>query len=215
MTQMSCLSRRSTCSEGAGAVPVVIAALAIAGFVSCTPTRTPGPEVPRGYVSVLRLREDGKNLSFGPFVGYYFRPKDPHDVRVLDVLCFNERSFYTRDVTADALLFEGTAQLTTLPDVGRPLGDAERINPVFFNEAPAQWTGARPSPTNEFLHFHSCYSAAGPVLTGYWLRHAAVTNFLYDMGGRVAEGSPLHHFVRVGVDTGFARIIEFDRGPGE
>jgi hypothetical protein len=51
------------------------------------------------------------------------------------------------------------------------------------------------------------------VLTGYWIRHVAVSEFTYDMGGRVGKKSPLYHRVRKGPDREFARIIEFDRGP--
>ena len=51
------------------------------------------------------------------------------------------------------------------------------------------------------------------VLTGYWLRHVAVSEFTYDMGGRVGKESPLYHRVRKGPDRDFAGIVEFDRGP--
>ena len=50
-------------------------------------------------------------------------------------------------------------------------------------------------------------------MTGYWIRHVAVSDFTYDMGGRVGKESPLYHRVRKGPDRDFARIIEFDRGP--
>jgi hypothetical protein len=63
------------------------------------------------------------------------------------------------------------------------------------------------------VHFHSCYNGIGPVLIGYWLRHTAAADFTYDMGGRVAENSPLYHRVQKGVDRDFAKIIEFDKGP--
>jgi hypothetical protein len=38
--------------------------------------------------------------------------------------------------------------------------------------------------------------------------------FTYDMGGRVGPDSVLYHKVMPGSDKAFARIIEFDRGPG-
>lgn len=79
--------------------------------------------------------------------------------------------------------------------------------------SPSPWIDSRPEPRDEFLHFHSCYDARGPVLTGYWLRHEAVSEFTYDMGGRVDRESPLYHEVRPGTDKDFARIIEFDSGP--
>ena len=103
--------------------------------------------------------------------------------------------------------------MTTLENLDvKKQGDG-RIFPVFFNEAPEQWIQIRPDPVDEFVHFHSCYDAAGPVLTGYWIRHRAVAAFTYDMGRRVSEKNPLYHRVTPGIDKDFARIIEFDSGP--
>lgn len=170
-------------------------------------------DVPRGYGATLEIDLDGHRVGFGPFVGYYFRPVSPNDLTRLEFICLNERSFYTRDLPENARLFEGEAVLTRLPDAGRPLPDARRINPVFFPEAPEEWKNTRPAPRDEFVHFHSCYDAQGPVLTGYWVRHVGTATFTYDMGGRVGQDSPLYHDVSPGVDKGFGRIIEFDRGP--
>ena len=170
-------------------------------------------QAPRGYYTQLDLALDGKLLTFGPFVGYYFKPVDPADLTRINFLCFNQGQFYTRDLPAGALLFEGTAILATLPDV-RPLPDPnQRINPVFFAQAPPQWLAARPSPQKDFRHFHSAYSAAGATLTGYWLRHQPVTAFTYDMGGRLRPDSPLYHQAEPGKTGRFPRIIEFDFGP--
>lgn len=171
------------------------------------------PDVPRGYVSQIRVEQKDRILNFGPFVGYYFRPETRGDFTRLKFVCFNERSFYTKDLPANARLFEGTAVLARLPDADFTLPDSARINPVYFSEAPSPWIDSRPEPRDEFLHFHSCYDVRGPVLTGYWLRHEAVSEFTYDMGGRVDRESPLYHEVRPGTDKDFARIIEFDSGP--
>ncbi len=170
-------------------------------------------DVPRGYTSTLEIEKGDRLLGFGPFVGYYFKPETLDDLSRLHFVCFNERSFYTKDVPENAKLFEGSAILTELADVNRPLPDAHRINPVYFADAPKQWLENRPEPKDAFLHFHSCYDAAGPVLTGYWVRHIGAATFTYDMGGRVGSDSPLYHPVTPGVDKAFARIIEFDRGP--
>ncbi len=171
-------------------------------------------EIPRGYVRVLEINMDGKLCRVGPFVGYYFKPEDPNDLSRLKFVCFNERSFYTLDLPENAKLFEGDAMLATLPetDFSLPRGE-DRIQPVFFDEAPAEWLATRPEPRDEFVHFHSCYDSSGPVLRGYWLRHYGTAEFTYDMGGRVGQDSPLYHEVTKGVDKNFARIVEFDTGP--
>lgn len=170
--------------------------------------------IPRGYVSTLEIDIDGRLCRFGAFVGYYFRPDHPGNLASLSFLCFNERQFYTKDQPANALLFRGDAQQVTLPDTGvLPPSRAERMQPVFFRDAPQAWLATRPEPKDEFVHFHSCYDGTGAVRHGYWLRHEAVVVFTYDMGGRVGPGSPLYHRVRPGVDKGFAQIVEFDRGP--
>ena len=169
--------------------------------------------VPRGYVSTVEIDMNGRRVGFGPFVGYYFKPKAPGDLTRLEFVCFNERSFYTRDLPENASLFEGEAVFTRLPDANVTLPVGNRINPVFFSEAPANWLETRPSPEDAFLHFHSCYDVAGPVRAGYWIRHVGMAAFTYDMGGRVGPDSPLYHQVHPGVDKAFARIMEFDRGP--
>ena len=139
---------------------------------------------------------------------------DPHSFEKIDFVVFNEKGFYTRSLPVNAVLFEGDAVLKTLPPAGRPLpSSGRRIEPVFFDDAPEQWKRTRPSPEDEYLHFHSCYDARGAVSTGYWLRHRAVADFTYDMGGRVGKESPLYHRVSKGVDRRFARIVEFDSGP--
>ena len=170
-------------------------------------------EVPRGYVSTFEIETGDRLLGFGPFVGYYFLPEIAGDFVRLKFVCFNERSFYTNDLAENAKLFVGEAVLAHLPDIDLELPEAARINPIFFSDAPPQWLESRPEPKDEFVHFHSCHDSRGPVLTGYWIRHKAVEVFTYDMGGRVAPGSPLFHKVTPGADKAFARIIEFDRGP--
>lgn len=179
-----------------------------------------GVEVPRGYLSVLEIERGDRLIRFGPFAGYYFSPvrsaenPDHSDsLARLRFLCFNENSFYTRDLPENSLLFEGEALLTRLPDTGMAIPAADRINPVFFADAPEAWLQTRPEPQDAFVHFHSCYDARGPVLTGYWLSHKALAHFTYDMGGRVGPESPLYHNVSPGRDKEFAGIIEFDRGP--
>ena len=169
--------------------------------------------VPHGYMARLEQVHDGRMIGFGPFVGYYFRPEDPGDLSRLRFVCFNENRFYSSDMPDGAKLYEGTAVRATLPraDVATPT--QERINPVYFQEAPEAWRNTRPDSQDEFVHFHSCYNGAGPVHTGYWIRHVAVSDFTYDMGGRVGEKSPLYHRVQKGPDRDFARIVEFDRGP--
>lgn len=171
--------------------------------------------IPHGYMERLEQVHEGRLIGFGPFVGYYFRPENPNDMRRLSFVCFNENRFYSSDMPDGAKLYEGTALLVTLfsADIAMPAQD--RINPVFFQEAPDGWRNSRPEPQDEFVHFHSGYDGTGPVPTGYWLRHVAVSEFTYDMGGRVGKESPLYHQVRSGPDLDFARIIEFDRGPDE
>jgi hypothetical protein len=169
--------------------------------------------VPHGYMARLEQVHDGRMIGFGPFVGYYFRPDDPRDLRRLQFICFNENRFYSSDMPDGAKLFEGTAVRTSLPEADIAIPTQERINPVFFPEAPEAWRNTRPEPQDVFVHFHSGYNGVGPVRTGYWLRHVAVADFTYDMGGRVGKESPLYHRVHKGPDRDFARIVEFDRGP--
>jgi len=169
--------------------------------------------VPHGYMARLEQVHDGRMIGFGPFVGYYFRPENPRDLSRLRFVCFNDNRFYSSDMPDGAMLYEGTAVRTTLPPADVVIPTSERINPVFFPEAPEAWRNTRPEPRDDFVHFHSAYDAAGPVLTGYWLRHAAVADFTYDMGGRVEQGGSLYHRVHKGPDRDFAKIVEFDRGP--
>lgn len=170
--------------------------------------------IPRGYLATLEVVVDGKLYGFGPFVGYYFRPMDPADLSKVAFICLNERRFYTLDMPLNSRLFEGEAQLVQLPNGDFPLpGGSHRILPMFFTQAPAAWLATRPEPQDEYVHFHSLHNAAGAARIGYWLRHKAMANFSYDMGGRVGPDSPLYHPVVVGIDRSFARIIEFDRGP--
>jgi hypothetical protein len=172
------------------------------------------PDVPHGYQSTLRVMQNGTAATFGPFMGYYFRPEDPSDLSRLRFVCFNEDGFYSSDAPVNAKLFEGTAVLTRLPGNrnDQPQGQ-ERILPVFFDEAPKEWLETRPEPQDEFLHFHSMHDGRGARMDGYWVRHEAVADFTYDMGGRVEDGSPLYHRVTRGLDSDFARIVEFDKGP--
>ena len=171
------------------------------------------PDVPHGYMQVVRLEKDGRVISVGPFVGYYFRPADHGDLSRLRFVCFNERRFYASDAPAGKQLYRGEAVQATLPEVDFEVPHRGRINPVFFPDAPDAWLATRPEPVDAFAHFHSGYDAAGPTMTGYWLRHEALAEFTYDMGGRVSAGSPLHHAVKPGPDRDFPRIIEFDFGP--
>ncbi len=174
-----------------------------------------GAAVPHGYMARLEQVHEGRKIGFGPFVGYYFRPEDPRDLSRLQFVCFNENKFYSSDMPDNAKLYEGTAVRVTLPpsDIIIPVQD--RINPIFFQEAPEAWRNTRPEPQDEFVHFHSCYDGIGPVLTGYWFRHVAISEFTYDMGGRVKKEGPMYHRVHKGPDLDFARIVEFDRGPGK
>ena len=191
----------------------------LAPGVGCQPTQgTDGASdepvsVPHGYMARLEQVHDGRMIGFGPFVGYYFRPEDPRDLARLRFVCFNENGFYSSDMPDGAKLYEGTAVRKTLPKTDFDIPTGDRINPVFFEDAPEAWRESRPEPRDVFRHFHSCYNGAGAVRTGYWIRHAAVADFTYDMGGRVEKESPLYHTVQKGPDRDFARIIEFDRGP--
>lgn len=173
------------------------------------------PAIPHGYMDRLEQMHDGQMIGFGPFVGYYFRPDDPRDLSRLQFVCFNENRFYSSDMPDGAKLYEGEAVRTALCNADIALAAEERINPIFFENAPEAWRKSRPRPRDEFLHFHSCYNGAGPVRTGYWIRHVAVAAFTYDMGGKVGSDSRLHHKVQKGPDRNFARIIEFDSGPRE
>ena len=176
--------------------------------------RAEGPEIPRGYQARLEIQVDDQVLNFGPFVGYYFKPSEVINTSRLDFLCFNENSFYTRDVEPNALLYRGTAIFQRLDDKVRSIPKTgNRIIPLFFSEAPAQWTESRPEPQQDFVHFHSAYNALGAVYSGFWLKHVAEGTFTYNMGGRVDSKSQLYHHVQPGTDLNFAHIIEFDHGP--
>ncbi len=172
--------------------------------------------VPRGYATRLQVTHQGHLHGFGPFVGYYFRPLDPKDLTRLEFLCFNEGGFYSSDAPRNALLYRGEARLVRLPAAEVTLGGqaGDRIRPLFARDLPESWLAAQPPPSAEYRHFHSCYDARGAAPVGYWLRHVAARPFTYDMGGRVAPGSPLHHGVTPGPDLAFAHSVEFDRGPG-
>jgi hypothetical protein len=169
--------------------------------------------VPHGYMERLEQVYEGRLIGFGPFTGYYFRPDAPQDLGRLHFICFNVNRFYSSDMPEGAKIFNGTAVRVTLPYADFDIPVEDRINPVFFANAPKIWLESRPEPRDDYLHFHSCYSGTGPVLTGYWLRHIGVAAFTYDMGGRVERNSPFYHHVRKGADRDFAKIIEFDRGP--
>ncbi len=181
--------------------------------LGCSPDSPPPLDVPRGWVRVLHVERDGRRYSFGPFVGYYFKPGPDGNFSSVPFKCWNENGFYSSDAPVNALLFEGTTRLTELQSVDFQIPDGARINPVFFEDAPDAWLQQRPAPQEEYLHFHSCYDATGAVRLGYWLRHEAQRAFTYDMGGKVDRSSPLFHKVEPGFDGDFARIIEFDHGP--
>lgn len=186
--------------------------------LGCGCARVPGEvplEVPRGFAPRLEVPFEGHLYGFGPFVGYYFSPQDPEDLTRLRFVCFNERGFYASDAPVNALLYEGEAVLARLPETGfAPRASGERIEPVFFPEAPPAWLATRPEPRRAFLHFHSAHDATGATLVGYWLRHVAVRAFTYDMGRRVGPEGPLYHRVSPGPDLAFPAVVEFDRGPG-
>ncbi|WP_321494782.1 hypothetical protein [uncultured Desulfobacter sp.] len=198
---------------------VLMICACVAGISGCRPDPgTDGPSdglvfVPHGYMARLEQVHEGGMIGFGPFVGYYFRPDDPKDLSRLQFVCFNENRFYSSDMPDGAKLFEGTAVRTTLPLTDAVIPARDRINPVFFHEAPEDWLATRPEPGDEFVHFHSCYNGTGSVLTGYWIRHVALSEFTYDMGGWVGIKSPLYHQARKGPDRDFAKIVEFDKGP--
>lgn len=169
-------------------------------------------EIPRGYYAQLEIAHQGRALTFGPFVGYYFKPVSGADTSHLEFLCFNEKQFYTDDLSAEVLLFRGEAILTTLPD-SHPIPDrGQRITPVFASEAPSAWLETRPEPQEQFVHFHSTYDHSGATYVGYWLRHKGVTEFVYNMGGRLGKDSLLYHKVSPQTSAAFPAIIEFDRG---
>ena len=171
------------------------------------------PQVPRGYYAQLEFVHAGKQLSFGPFVGYYFKPLRHDDLTKLQFICFNERKFYTDQLPAGELLFTGKAILTTLPDNNPRPEPSQRINPVFFADAPQEWLATRPEPQEQYVHFHSTYDNMGATFTGYWLRHQPEKSFTYNMGGRVASDSPLFHQASSDQPQNFPRIVEFDYGP--
>lgn len=196
-------------------LPVLVALLLAVSGCADPPdqNRATALDVPAGYVSRLEVHLRDRLYGFGPFVGYYFSPVKPDDLTHLTFVCYNENSYYTRDLPENALLFTGDAVLTPLADTGFPLPSENRINPVFFGDAPRKWVDSRPRPQGQYRHFHSCYDALGPVLAGYWLRHKGQSSFTYDMGGRVGPDSPLYHDVRPGIDDRIAKIMEFDTGP--
>lgn len=170
-------------------------------------------ETPRGFYSQLEFLYQGQLLSFGPFVGYYFKPDNGDNLTQLEFRCYNERQFYTDQLPTDALLYEGVALLSSLPRVRALPRSNARIEPVFFDQAPPEWLQSRPAPQDQFVHFHSAYDSTGPSYTGYWLRHQAVDSFTYNMGGRVDKGSPLYHQAEPEEPQRFPHIVEFDAGP--
>jgi len=171
--------------------------------------------MPTGYVQRIEIQVDDRVLAFGPFVGYYFKPTG-NDLTRLDFVCFNERSFYTRDLPINTLLYRGRARWSLLPDAQAAIpADGRRIVPVFFPQAPGAWKQSRPTPSDLYVHFHSAYDGRGAVRYGYGLSHTAQARFIYDMGGRVEPGSPLYHLLEPGPDKAFAQIIEFDHGPAQ
>lgn len=179
------------------------------------PTVAMAVDTPRGFYAQLEFIYQGQQLSFGPFIGYYFRPEKGDDLTRLKFRCYNESQFYTDQLPANTLLFEGEAVLSSLPRVGAlPRSDA-RIEPVFFAEAPPEWLQSRPVPQDQFVHFHSAYDTTGPSYTGYWLRHQPMRSFTYNMGGRVGEDSPLYHQATPDEPQRFPHIVEFDAGPIE
>jgi hypothetical protein len=196
---------------------LLAAALVLLALMGCGPAGEKESQkisvVPRGYVDFLEVEVEGRLYGFGPFVGYYFRPEKPGSLERVAFICNNERSYYTKDLPEGARLFRGSGVLTRLPDMGlEPPGQAPRIRPVFFPQAPKEWLATRPAPQDEYPHFHSLHDRGGPAYIGYWLRHVAETDFTYDMGGRVGPSSPLYHKVKKGVDRDFPRIVEFDKG---
>jgi len=170
-------------------------------------------EPPRGFQSSWKIPLGDVLAGFGPFVGYWFRPETSGNFDRLRFVCANVNRFYASTMPDGAVLFEGDAILRKLPGTGEPLPRAHRINAVFFAEAPAEWLRTRPEPREEFLHFHSCYDASGPLPHGYWMRHVAREPFLFDMGARAGPGSPVYHEIERGPARNFSRIVEFDRGP--
>jgi hypothetical protein len=169
--------------------------------------------IPPGYQPTLQVMAGDTLNRFGPFVGYYFKPSP--SLEQAEFVCLNEEGFYASDIPVNAKLFEGEAVLARLPIGREELPESrKRITPVFFDQAPRAWLETRPEPAGEFRHFHSLHNARGASPWGYWLRHRAVASFTYDMGGRVGPESPLYHKVGPGLDSSFAQIVEFDRGPG-
>ncbi len=123
--------------------------VAVALSVGCQPAQeTDGASdeavsVPHGYMARLEQVHDGRMIGFGPFVGYYFRPEDPQDLARLRFVCFNENKFYSSDMPAGAKLYEGWAVRTTLPEADIDIPTEDRINPVFFEDAPEAWRRSR------------------------------------------------------------------------
>lgn len=182
-------------------------------FSACRAKENEVPlEVPRGYRQIIEIEIGDRLVSFGPFVGYYFSPAEPKDLKRLNFITFNEGSFYTRDLPENAKLFEGEAILQELAAANLIIPADDRINPVLFADIPQQWLENRPKPQDEYIHFHSCYDAQGSVTAGYWLKHVGTASFTYDMGNRVGPDSVLYHQVSPGIDKSFARLMEFDRG---
>lgn len=172
-----------------------------------------GDPVPRGALQELIVEHQGQIYTFGPFVGYFFWPRKPGEVHKLRFVCMNDNQFYTKDMQAGALLFQGEAVFTCLPQNAVPRSaPGERMKPVFARDIPETWLSTRPEPSAEYRHFHSAHNAQGAVSCGYWMRHRSEHFFTYDMGGRVGPKSPLYHRVQPGVDTEFPLIVEFDHG---
>jgi hypothetical protein len=93
--------------------------------------------VPRGFFRTLRIETAGGIVSFGPFIGYYFAPESGSDLSRLRFVCFNERTHYTRDLPENALLFEGQARCTVLPDADFDIPYTTAPHPARINVLPA------------------------------------------------------------------------------
>ena len=127
--------------------------IAAAGCNGDRPTDRVPLEIPRGYVDRLYIDTPDGMYFFGPFVGYYFKPIAPSDRTRLRFVTFNEGHFYTLDLPDNAKLYHGEARLVHLSQTDHELPRKNRINPVFFDQAPDQWLNSRPAPQDQFSTF--------------------------------------------------------------
>lgn len=185
-----------------------------ASWAAQAPLHDPG-RPPEGWSTLLRLRRDGRDLIFGPVVGHYWRLAGPGGERICG-LHYNTGRTSASAEHRSVLLYvvEGRAgglpvSEEETPQPEPPYREADRLSA----EAPSDWLARRPAEPG-FVYWRSAYDprSRAAVPEGFWLRHTALFDFVFDMGDP-SGGYPFTHSVRRGIDAQFAPKFVFDAGP--